>query len=43
MHFYLMKNLISYQYDIFNYKVKLVFEFKNLGIVFDTKLNFSYR
>lgn len=41
MHYYLIKNPINFEYRIFDFKIKLVSEFKDLGIIFDSKLNFS--
>jgi len=35
------KNPINFQYYISNSKIELVSDFKYLGIIFDTKLNFS--
>lgn len=40
MHYYLIKNPIKYQYYFSNSNIELVFEFKNIKIIFDTKLNF---
>jgi len=40
MHYHLIKNPINYKYCISDFKIKLVSEFKDLGIIFDTKLNF---
>jgi hypothetical protein len=41
LHFYLIKNPINFQYYISVSKIELVSHFKDLGIIFDTKLNFS--
>lgn len=41
MHFYLIKNPINFQYHISDSKIELVSDFKDLGIILDTKLNFS--
>jgi len=40
-HFFLIKNTINFQYSIFNSKIKQVPLFKDLGIIFCSKLNFS--
>jgi len=42
MHFYEIKTHINFQYTLFNSNIELVSQFKDLGIIFDTKLNFSY-
>jgi hypothetical protein len=41
MHFYLIKNPINYNYSISASNIELVSQFKDLGIIFDSKLNFS--
>jgi len=43
MHFYLIKNPITYQYYISISNIEHVFQFKDLGIIFDSKSNFSFR
>jgi hypothetical protein len=41
MKFYLIKNPVNSQYSIFGTNVELVNQFKDLGMIFDRKLNFS--
>jgi hypothetical protein len=41
MHFFLIKNTINFQYYVSDSKIEIVSHFKDLGIIFDTKLNFS--
>jgi len=41
MRFSLSKNVIDYNYSISNSYIELLTNFKNLGIIFDSKLNFS--
>lgn len=42
MHFYLIKYLVYYQYYFYDFKIKLVSEFKDLRIISDAKLNFFF-
>lgn len=41
MRFYLIKNPICYHYTISDSNIELVSQFKDLGVIFDSKLNFS--
>lgn len=41
MHFYLIQNQTNFQYYISDYKIELVSNFKDLGVIFDSKLKFS--
>lgn len=41
MHFKLKKNPINFHYSILSSKIELVSHSKNLGIIFDSKYNFS--
>lgn len=40
MFCYIIKNPNNYKYYIFNFNIE--FEFKDLGIIFDTKLTFLF-
>jgi len=42
MRFNLIRNPIIFNYSISNYNLELVSNFKDLEIIFDSKLNFSY-
>lgn len=41
MRFCLIKNPIYYDYTISDSNIELVSQFKDLGVIFDSKLNFS--
>jgi len=42
MRFNLIKNPIIFNYSISNSNLEIVSTFKDLGIIFNSKLNFSY-
>jgi hypothetical protein len=42
MRFNFIKHPIIFNYSISNYNLELVSNFIDLGIIFDSKLNFSY-
>jgi len=41
MRYYLIKNPIKFQYYVSDSQIELVSDYKDLGIIFDTKLNFT--
>jgi len=41
MRYYLIKNPIKFQYYVSDSQIELVSNYKDLGIIFDTKLNFT--
>jgi hypothetical protein len=42
MRFNLIKNPIIFNYSVLNSNLELVSNFNDLGIIFDSKLNFSF-
>lgn len=43
MHYYIIINPTDYKHCIFDFNIELFYGFKGLGIIFDTKFNFSLR
>jgi len=41
VRYYLIKNPIQFQYNASVFQIEFVSDYKDLGIIFDTKLNFT--